>query len=232
MAVSPCRGPASVLCWCCQCCPRRLLPAAAQPWLGLGVCPPWMVGHPCRVPLAGPALLPRLCFHPCCSCWFLLLHSDSAGAWPQPWALLPSRGRALHGARQAVGPAHALPPSCCPSFPSSSPVLLSKPSCHAPPAPGTAGLMHKGLCAGVRGWSLTWPCWLGTGCRVAAPPRGWERPRFLARAEQLGECLACASPGCSWLCLWAAGTGWWFRHLPVALLAWMVLLEVLLLHRG
>lgn len=61
----------------------------------------------------------------------------------------------------------------------------------------------------------------GHCCRVAALWRGWERPRLLAGAKQLGECLACASPGSSWLCLWAAGTGWRFRHLPVTLVAWM-----------
>lgn len=45
--------------------------------------------------------------------------------------------------------------------------------------------MCRGLCAGVRGWSLTWPCWLGTACRVAAPPRGWGRPGSLPGPSSL-----------------------------------------------
>lgn len=51
---------------------------------------------------------------------------------------------------------------------------------------------------------------------MAAPPRVWVRPSLLARDEQLGDPLACASPGSSWLCLGAVGAGEGFRQVPIA----------------
>lgn len=52
------------------------------------------------------------------------LRSDSAGARPQAWALLPSQGRALHGARQVMGlgtPRAQLMPCLSPAVPRSLP---------------------------------------------------------------------------------------------------------------
>lgn len=218
----PCAGAVSPV--LAASCPLPLTPALAwgslpHGWWDIHAGSPWL----------GLRHFLCLCFCPHRSCSFLLLHGDSAAAQPQAWAqlpLLPSRGRALHGARQAVGPGTPRAQLIlCLAPPVPHPLLLPTPALQTlPPCSAwvrRCGVMRRGLCAGVRGWSLRRPCWLGTGCRVAAPPRGWGRPRVLAGAEQLGECLACAPPGSSWLCLWAAGTGWRFRHLPVALVAWM-----------
>lgn len=149
-------------------CSLPLSPALAWGFLPHG----WWDIH-ARSPQLGLRCFLRLCFRPCRSCSFLLLLGDSADAQPQPWAqllLLLSWGRALHGARQAVGTPRAKLMLCL-TLLSLTPFLLPTPALQTL-LPCSACTRHcggdaQGSLCWCQGWSLTWPCWLGTAV-------GWQ----------------------------------------------------------